>query len=219
MKKEAELRVLRHFANDEEELVPKGMEKFECIAALDRLYEKKYVRVAWLTGHDFEGVSIEAAGLVYLKELEMEERGEQGELEQLRKENAELRAKLEQANIQNTPPNFLKLLDKVPMPKRKHYPRQMKLVSKIINLAQIIDLAWRDKWFVSVDGSELTIEDVNYWFGAILGYDFDSQSGALSDLYSSNTRRWEKTSNILNDLAKNEKHRRDTSNYSAPYSA
>lgn len=208
MKKEAELRVLRHFANKEEGLVPKGIEKFECIAALDRLQEKKYVKVAWLTGHDFESVRIEATGLVYLKELEMEERGEQGELEQLRKENAELRAKIVQVGIQNNPPEFLKLLDNVPKPKRKHYPHQMKLVKNKINMAQIIDLAWRDKWFESVDGSELTLEDVNYWFGAIMSYDFDSQSGALSDVYSSNNRRWDNTGEMFSNLAKNEYYRR-----------
>lgn len=73
IKKEAELRVLRHFANNEEGLIPKGMEEYECIAACERLEEKKYVWVAWIEGHDFEALRILPSGLVYLKELEMEE--------------------------------------------------------------------------------------------------------------------------------------------------
>ena len=96
MKREAELRVLRHFANNEEGLVPKGMEKFEFIAACDRLEEKKYVKGFWITEHDIEGLIINATGLVYLKELEMEEKGEQSKMERLRKENAEQKAKIEQ---------------------------------------------------------------------------------------------------------------------------
>lgn len=111
MKKDAELRVLRHFANNEEGLVPEGMEKFECIASCERLEEKKYVWVAWIEGHDFEALRVLPSGLVYLKELEMEERGEQDELEQLRKENAELKAKIEQLTTYGLPSIFHDNLD------------------------------------------------------------------------------------------------------------
>lgn len=111
IKKEAELRVLRHFANNEEGLIPKGMEEYECIAACERLEEKKYVWVAWIEGHDFEALRILPSGLVYLKELEREERGELSELERLRKENAELKTIIDQLSTYGIPIIFNDNLD------------------------------------------------------------------------------------------------------------
>lgn len=111
MKKEAELRVLRHLANKGKGMIPEGMEKYECIAACERLEEKKCVRVAWLEGHDFEKLKILPSGHVYLKELEKEERGELSELERLRIENAELKAKIEQLLTYGLPNIFNDNLD------------------------------------------------------------------------------------------------------------
>ena len=111
MKKEAELRVLRHLANKGKEMIPEGMEKYECIAACERLEEKKCVRVAWLEGHDFEHIKILPSGRVYLQELEKEEKSELSELERLRIENAELKAKIKQLSTIGIPIIFNDNLD------------------------------------------------------------------------------------------------------------
>jgi hypothetical protein len=91
--KSAELRVLRHLKEDAKELIPEGMEEFEFYATCDRLEKLGFVQVAWIEGHEAEDARILDAGMMRLKELEMELAGEESELERLRRENAELKAK------------------------------------------------------------------------------------------------------------------------------
>lgn len=94
--KNAELRVLRHLADDPEELIPEGMEDWEFYATCDRLEKRGCVRVAWIEGHEAEDAMILDTGRMRLKELEMELAGEESELERLRRENEELKAKLQE---------------------------------------------------------------------------------------------------------------------------
>lgn len=93
--KEAELRVLQHLTNDTNELMPEGMKDWEFNAVCDRLEKEGCVRVAWIEGHRAEAVMLLDAGRMRLRELEIEARGAESELERLQKENEELKARLQ----------------------------------------------------------------------------------------------------------------------------
>ncbi len=72
-----------------------------------------------------------------------------------------------------------------PPQKTKRPPIVMRVAEGAkIKMAQLIQLGYKDKWFVANDAnSSLALSDVNYWFGSILNYNFESLSGALSTLY------------------------------------
>lgn len=90
IRKEAELRVLRHLVEKKDEMIPDGMEGHEYKAACYRLEEKHCVRLARIDG-GFEAIRILDEGYVYLKELEIEEKKETSEFERLKNENAKLK--------------------------------------------------------------------------------------------------------------------------------
>ena len=96
----------------------------------------------------------------------------------------------------------------MPEPKRKHEPRKMFLSKNKIYMTQFIELTYKDGWYKSTSNEDLTLEDVNYWFKAILKYDFDGQSGALSCMYTDSEKRWSKLSETLYDLAQKEHNKR-----------
>lgn len=75
-------------------------------------------------------------------------------------------------------------------------------------MTQFIELTYKDGWYKSTSNEDLTLEDVNYWFKAILKYDFDGQSGALSSMYTDSDKRWSKLSETLYDLAQKEHNKR-----------
>ena len=108
----------------------------------------------------------------------------------------------------NRPGAAIDGIDKMPAPRRNHPPRIMQLAKEKIRMAQFIDLTWRNGWYESRNGEALTLEDVNYWFGAIMHYDFDAQSGALSDLYSKDSRA-QKLGDTLTDYIDAEVKRRE----------
>ena len=91
IKKESELRVLRHLEEKSVEMIPKGMDEHEFNAACYRLEKKNYVKLARIEG-GFEAIRMLDEGFVHLKELEMEEKEDRDEIERLRNENAELKA-------------------------------------------------------------------------------------------------------------------------------
>ena len=91
IKKESELRVLRHLEKKSVEMIPKGMDEHEFNAACYRLEKKGCVRLARIEG-GFEAIRMLDEGFVYLNELEMEEKENKDELERLRNEVADLRA-------------------------------------------------------------------------------------------------------------------------------
>jgi hypothetical protein len=91
IRKEAELRVLRHLIENKDEMIPDGMEEHEYKAACYRLEEKHCVQLARIYG-GFEGIRILDEGYVYLKELGIEEKKEASEIERLKTENAKLKA-------------------------------------------------------------------------------------------------------------------------------
>ena len=114
MRKDAELRVLRHLAGDADDFVVDGLEEFEVYAALDRLERMNYLKVFWDEGHVPVAYHLLYEGRVWLKELEMEEKGEQDEIERLRQENTELRTTVEklQARIEELTGNGQRSYDK-----------------------------------------------------------------------------------------------------------
>ena len=103
--------------------------------------------------------------------------------------------------------------DAMPQYKRNHPPAKMKIVKDYMTkIAQFVDLIWRNQWVVSAqEGHELTQEECNYWFGAILDYDFDKNGAtSVSRLYNSNSKQQPHTQlgQYLIDLSQNERKRR-----------
>ena len=79
IRKESELRVLRHLQNGGNMMIPDGMDEHEFRAACYRLEKNNCVRLARIEGGGFEAIRMLDEGFVYLKELEMEEENEKGE--------------------------------------------------------------------------------------------------------------------------------------------
>ena len=96
MRQDAELRVLRHYVNHLDGLIPEEMDEDDFNAACDRLEKMGYVKVAWVSGHNALDVRVNSMGRFYLKELEQEQKEEESELNRLRKENMELKALIAQ---------------------------------------------------------------------------------------------------------------------------
>lgn len=97
-----------------------------------------------------------------------------------------------------------------PPQKTKRQPIVMKVAEGAkTKMAQLIHLGYKDHWFVANDGSNsLALSDVNYWFGSILNFNFQSLSGALSALYGSGN--WEGLWRDIQALSSNEHHERLT---------
>lgn len=115
------------------------------------------------------------------------------------------------ADPENMPSSYEKMVkpDFIhPRLKTKRPALKMQLAHKYkIKFTQLLQLIYKDNWIVSAEEGELALSDVNYWFGSILnGYNFDAQSGALSNLYM-NSDNWKSLAQDINSLA-NMEHRR-----------
>lgn len=91
IRKDSELRVLRHLQKKVDQMIPDGMDKHEFNAACYRLEKKNCVKLARIEG-GFEAIRMLDEGYVYLKELEIEEKDDRDELERLRNEVADLKS-------------------------------------------------------------------------------------------------------------------------------
>ena len=106
------------------------------------------------------------------------------------------------------PPSYEKMVkpDFIhPRLKTKRPALKMQLAHKYKkNITQLLQLIYKDKWIVSAEEGELALSDVNYWFGSILnGYNFDAQSGALSNLYTTSDN-WKSLAQHIYSLANTE---------------
>ena len=115
------------------------------------------------------------------------------------------------ADPENMPSSYEKMVkpDFIhPRLKTKRPALKMQLAHKYkIKFTQLLQLIYKDNWIVSAEEGELALSDVNFWFGSILnGYNFDAQSGALSNLYM-NSDNWKSLAQDINSLA-NAEHRR-----------
>ena len=77
--------------------------------------------------------------------------------------------------------------------KTSHPPRRFVIADNCKEkMLQFIHLAWRNKWFITrnEDGTgKLSQSDVYYWFGRLLGYDFNKRTSMLSQLYNKERRK------------------------------
>ena len=116
------------------------------------------------------------------------------------------------ADPENMPPLYEKMVKPAfvhPRLKTKRPALKMQLAHKYkMKFTQLLQLIYKDNWIVSAEEGELALSDVNYWFGSILnGYNFDAQSGALSNLYTT-TDNWKSLAQDINSLANTEYRRR-----------
>lgn len=112
------------------------------------------------------------------------------------------------ADPENMPPSYEKMVkpDFIhPRLKTKRPALKMQLAHKYkMKFTQLLQLIYKDKWIVSAEEGELALSDVNYWFGSILnGYNFDAQSGALSNLYTTSDN-WKSLAQHIYSLANTE---------------
>lgn len=112
------------------------------------------------------------------------------------------------ADPENMPPSYEKMVkpDFIhPRLKTKRPALKMQLAHKYkMKFTQLLQLIYKDKWIVSAEEGELALSDVNYWFGSILnGYNFDAQSGALSNLYTT-SENWKSLAQDIYSLANTE---------------
>ena len=92
-----------------------------------------------------------------------------------------------------------------PPQKTKRPPIVMKVAEGAkTKMAQLIHLGYKDHWFVANDGNNrLALSDVN---GSILNFNFESLSGALSNLYAYGN--WEGLWRDIQALSTTERHER-----------
>ena len=112
------------------------------------------------------------------------------------------------ADPENMPPSYEKMVkpDFIhPRLKTKRPALKMQLAHKYkMKFTQLLQLIYKGKWIVSAEEGELAMSDVNYWFGSILnGYNFDAQSGALSNLYTT-SENWKSLAQDIYSLANTE---------------
>lgn len=116
------------------------------------------------------------------------------------------------ADPENMPPSYEKMIkpDFIhPRLKTKRPALKMQLAHKYkMKFTQLLQLIYKDNWIVSAEEGELALSDVNFWFGSILnGYNFDAQSGALSNLYTTSDN-WKSLAQDIYSLANTEHRRR-----------
>lgn len=77
-------------------------------------------------------------------------------------------------------------------PKTSHPPRRFVIAENHKErMLQFLHLAWKHKWFISRGEdrtTSLSQADVYYWFGRLLGYDFNKATSMLNKLYKMNRR-------------------------------
>lgn len=96
------------------------------------------------------------------------------------------------SNMSFIPNNEYIPYDETIKSKTTHPPRRFVIADNYKEkMLQFLHLAWRNKWFISrsEDGTnKLSQSDVYYWFGRLLGYDFNKKTSMLNSLYKSKRR-------------------------------